>query len=51
MYTRFVNTKSCTLAYIQKSVRVDGYPRMVTVKCLGLLTEIQKEHACAAPGE
>ena len=51
MYTRFVNTKSCTLAYIQKSVRVDGYPRMVTVKCLGLLSEIQKEHGCADPGE
>lgn len=49
MYTRFVNTKNGTLAYIQKSVRVDGYPRTVTVKCLGLLSEIQKEHGCADP--
>ena len=37
------------LAYIQKSVRVDGYPRTVTVKCLGLLSDIQKEHGCADP--
>ena len=49
MYTRFVNTKNGTLAYIQKSVRVDGYPRTVTVKCLGLLSDIQKEHGCADP--
>ena len=51
MYTRFVNTKNGTLAYIQKSVRVDGYPRTVTVKCLGLLSDIQKEHGCADPRE
>lgn len=51
MYTRFVNTKKGTLAYIQKSVRVDGYPRTITVKCLGLLSEIQKEHGCANPRE
>lgn len=49
MYTRFVNTKNGTLAYIQKSVRVDGYPRTVTVKCLGLLADIQKKHGCADP--
>ena len=49
MYTRFVNTKNGTLAYIQKSVRVDGYPRTVTVKCLGLLSDIQKEHGCDDP--
>ncbi|MGM9797574.1 MAG: hypothetical protein ACI3ZY_08400 [Parabacteroides sp.] len=49
MYTRFVDTKNGTLAYIQKSVRVDGYPRTVTVKCLGLLSDIQKEHGCADP--
>lgn len=49
MYTRFVNTKNGTLAYIQKSVRVDGYPRTLTVKCLGLLSDIQKEHGCADP--
>jgi transposase, IS4 family protein len=49
MYTRFVNTKNGTLAYIQKSVRVDGYPRTITVKCLGLLSDIQKEHGCADP--
>ena len=51
MYTRFVNTKNGTLAYIQKSERVDGYPRTVTVKCLGLLSDIQKEHGCADPRE
>ena len=49
MCTRFVNTKNGTLAYIQKSVRVDGYPRTVTVKCLGFLSDIQKEQGCADP--
>ena len=49
MYTRFVNTKNGTLAYIQKSVRVDGYPRTITVKCLGLLSDIQKKYGCADP--
>lgn len=51
MYTRFVNTKNGTLAYIQKSVRLDGYPRTITVKSLGLLSDIQKEHGCADPRE
>lgn len=49
MYTRFVKTKNGTLAYIQKSVRVDGYPRTKTVKRLGLLSDIQKKYGCADP--
>lgn len=49
MYTRFVNTKNGTLAYIQKSVRVDGYPRTVTVRSLGLLSDIEKEYGCPDP--
>ena len=49
MYTRFVNTKNGTLAYIQKSVRVDGYPRTITVKSLGLLSDIQKKYGCTDP--
>ena len=28
---------------------MDGYPRTINVKCLGLLSEIQKEHGCANP--
>ena len=28
---------------------MEGYPRTVTVKCLGFLSDIQKEHGCADP--
>ena len=49
MYTRFQNTSKGTNAYIQKSVRVDGRSKTITVKCLGLLSDIQKKHGCADP--
>ncbi len=49
MYTRFQNTSRGTNAYIQKSVRVDGRSKTITVKCLGLLSEIQKKYGCADP--
>lgn len=49
MYTRFQNTSKGTNAYIQKSVRVDGRSKTITVKCLGLLSDIQREHGCADP--
>lgn len=49
MYTRFQNTSKGTNAYIQKSVRVDGRSKTITVKCLGLLSEIQKKYGCADP--
>lgn len=37
------------VAYIQKSVRVDGRSKTITVKCLGLLSEIQEKYGCADP--
>ena len=49
MYTRFQNTSKGTNAYIQKSVRVDGRSKTITVKCLGLLSEIQKKYGCPDP--
>ena len=49
MYTRFQTTSKGTNAYIQKSVRVDGRSKTITVKCLGLLSDIQKKHGCADP--
>lgn len=49
MYTRFQNTSRGTNAYIQKSVRVDGRSKTITVKCLGLLSDIQKQYGCADP--
>lgn len=49
MYTRFVDTKKGTLAYIQKTVRIEGTPRTLTVKCLGLLSDIQRRNGCADP--
>ena len=49
MYTRFQTTSRGTSAYIQKSVRIDGVTRTITVKCLGLLSDIQKEYGCEDP--
>lgn len=49
MYTRFQDTSKGTNAYIQKSVRVDGRSKTITVKCLGLLSDIKKKHGCADP--
>ena len=49
MYARFQKTGKGTSAYIQKSVRVDGHPKTITVKCLGLLEDIQKQYGCADP--
>lgn len=49
MYTRFQETSKGINAYIQKSVRVDGRSKTITVKCLGLLSDIQKREGCADP--
>lgn len=49
MKATFTTTKKGTWAYICKSVRVNGKSTSVTVKKLGLLTDIQKEHGCADP--
>lgn len=49
MYTRFQQTSKGVNAYIQKSVRVNGRSKTITVKCLGLLSDIQKREGCADP--
>lgn len=49
MYPHYTETKNGTWAYIQKSVRVDGRPKTITVKCLGLLSDIQKNYGCSDP--
>lgn len=49
MYPRFQITSKGTSAYIQKSVRVNGVSKTLTIRCLGLLTEIQKKYGCADP--
>lgn len=49
MYTRFQKTSKGINAYIQKSVRLDGRSKTITVKCLGLLSEIQKKYGCDDP--
>jgi transposase len=49
MYPHYTTTQKGTWAYIQKSVRVDGRTKTITVKCLGLLSDIQKEHGCLDP--
>lgn len=49
MYPHYTKTKNGTWAYIQKSVRVDGRPKTITVKCLGLLSDIQKNYGCSDP--
>ncbi len=49
MYATFTTTKKGTWAYIQKSVRKDGKTTTLTIKRLGLLSDIQKEHNCEGP--
>jgi transposase len=49
MYSHYTTTKKGTWAYIQKSVRVDGRTKTLTVKCLGLLSDIQKQYGCPDP--
>lgn len=49
MKVYFANTKNGTLAYIRKSVRINGKSTTVPVKKLGLLSEIQKKTGCADP--
>ena len=49
MYPHYTDTRKGTWAYIQKSIRVDGRPKTITVKRLGLLSDIQKEYGCADP--
>lgn len=49
MRATFIPTKKGTWAYIQKSLRIDGRSTTQTVKRLGLLSDIQKEHGCADP--
>ncbi len=49
MYATFTTTKKGTWAYIQKSVRKDGKTTTLTIKRLGLLSDIRKEHNCEDP--
>lgn len=49
MKVYFADTKNGTLAYIRKSVRINGKSTTVPVKNLGLLSEIQKKTGCADP--
>lgn len=49
MYATFTTTKKGTWAYIQKSVRKDGKTTTLTIKRLGLLSDIQKQHGCQDP--
>lgn len=49
MNAKFTTTAKGTWAYIQKSVRIDGRSTTQTIRRLGLLSEIQKEHGCADP--
>ena len=49
MYATFTTTKKGTWAYIQKSVRKDGKTTTLTIKRLGLLSDIQKKHNCEDP--
>lgn len=49
MYATFTTTKKGTWAYIQKSVRKDGRTTTLTIKRLGLLSDIQKEYSCDDP--
>lgn len=49
MKATFGTTKKGTWAYIQKSVRIDGKSTTKTVKRLGLLEDIAREHGCADP--
>lgn len=49
MNAAFIKTGKGINAYIQKSVRVDGKSTTFTVKKLGLLEDIQREHGCADP--
>jgi transposase len=49
MKATFITTKKGIWACIQKSIRVDGKSTSITIKKLGLLDDIQKEHGCADP--
>jgi transposase len=49
MYPHYTTTQKGTWAYIQKSVRIDGRTKTLTVKRLGLLSDIQKEYGCPDP--
>ena len=49
MNAKFTTTTKGTWAYIQKSVRIDGRSTTQTIRRLGSLSDIQKEHGCADP--
>lgn len=49
MYPRFQTTSKGTSAYIQKTVREGSSTRTITVRCLGLLSDIQREYGCEDP--
>lgn len=49
MNAKFTDTKKGTWAYIQKSVRKGGKSTTLTIKRLGLLSEIQEREGCADP--
>lgn len=49
MNAAFVKTSKGTCAYIQKKVRVDGKSTTLTIRKLGELEDIRREHGCADP--
>lgn len=49
MNAKFQDTGKGTWAYIQKKVRIDGRSTTLTVRRLGLLEDIRREHGCADP--
>lgn len=51
MYPRFQSTSKGTSAYIQKTIREGAKTKTITVKCLGLLSDIAREQGCADPRE
>lgn len=49
MNAKFTTTSNGVWAYIQKKVRIDGRSTTQTIKRLGKLCDIQREHGCADP--
>ncbi len=49
MNAKFADTSKGTWAYIQKKVRIDGKSTTLTIKRLGLLSDIQKREGCPDP--
>ena len=49
MYPHYTKTKKGVWAYIQKTVRVDGRVKTLTIERLGLLSDIQRKTGCEDP--